>query len=398
VKIGIVTPNYYPYPGGVTEHVHHTCLELKRLGHEVRVITSRFGKGETPDEEDVIRVGRSITVPANGSLSPLPLGSRLGARLARVFARERFDVLHVHEPLMPMLCLAAVRAARAPVVGTFHSNREKPVGYRVFHRAFEPYAAKLAKRIAVSTAARDTIQGPLGGTYEIIPNGVDVGRFSTAAPIPELLDGKLNILFVGRMDPRKGAKHLLRALPAIRSELPVSRVTFVGGGPLSWYYRSYVPRSCGDYALFEGRVSAGMLPRYYATADIYCSPATRGESFGIVLLEAMAAGAATVASDIPGYRDVVTHGETGILVAPGRPSAIADAIVRLGRDENLRASLVANGRRAVERYSWDTITREILAVYEEAVSGERSGRSVRGDEPGQKPRAVDAPIGVGSAT
>jgi phosphatidylinositol alpha-mannosyltransferase len=398
VKIGIVTPNYYPYPGGVTEHVRHTYVELRRLGHDVRVVTTSFGEGETPDAHDVVRVGRSVTVPANGSMCPVAVAPRMVSRLRTIFEREAFDLLHVHEPFMPLLCLAALRAAEMPVVGTFHASNESSWGYRLFRRALQPYAAKLSKRIAVSASARDTVGRHLGGTYEIVPNGVDVERFASAEPIPELSDGTLNVLFVGRMEPRKGARFLLAALPAIRSALPDSRVTFVGGGPLTWYYRLHVPRSCGDYATFEGRVSADMLPRYFRTADIYCSPATGGESFGIVLLEAMAAGAAIVASNISGYGDVVSHEDTGILVPPGDPSAIADAIVRVGRDEALRGALVGNARRSVERYSWVRVTREILDVYEDAVSGARTGGAPGGEEAAYAHRRVGRPVGAGLAT
>jgi phosphatidylinositol alpha-mannosyltransferase len=374
VKIGIVTPNYYPYPGGVTEHVHHTYLELRRLGHDVRVVTTSFGDGETPDEHDTIRVGRSFTVPANGSMCPVAVAPGMVASLKTVFDEEAFDLIHVHEPFMPMLCLSALRAADVPVVGTFHASNESSIGYRLFRGALEPYAAKLTKRIAVSNAARETVARHLGGSYEIVPNGVDVERFASAEPIPELSDGRVNVLFVGRMEPRKGAKYLLAALPAIRAALPDSRVVFVGGGPLSWYYRSHVPRSCRDYVRFEGRVSAEALPRYFKSADVYCSPATGGESFGIVLLEAMAAGAAIVASNIGGYRDVVSHEETGVLVPPREPSALADAVVRVGRDAALRGALVEAAGRAVERYSWGRVTREILEVYERALSRPSAGQ------------------------
>jgi phosphatidylinositol alpha-mannosyltransferase len=393
VKIGIVTPNYYPYPGGVTEHVRHTYVELKRLGHEVKVVTTSFGRGETPDARDVIRVGRSVPIPANGSICPVAVAPRMASRLRAIFEREAFELLHVHEPFMPMLCLAALRAAEVPVVGTFHASNESSLGYRLFRHALEPYAAKLSRRIAVSASARETVRRHLGGSYEIVPNGVDVERFASAPPIPGLSNGRLNILFVGRMEPRKGARFLLAALPAIRAALPESRVTLVGGGPLAWYYRLHVPRSCGDYATFEGRVTPDMLPRYFRSADIYCSPATGGESFGIVLLEAMAAGAAIVASNIGGYSDVVSHEETGILVPPGEPSAIADAVVRVGRDRALRSALVENARRSVERYSWDRVTREILDVYGEAVSDERPVEGAGADEAAVARR----PVGAGPA-
>ena len=219
MKIGIVTPNYYPYPGGVTEHVRHTYVELRRLGHEVKVVTASFGAGETPDVRDVIRVGRSIPVPANGSMCPVAVAPRMASQLRAVFEREAFELLHVHEPFMPMLCLAALRAAEVPVVGTFHASNESALGYRLFRGALGPYAAKLSRRIAVSASARETVRRHLGGSYEIVPNGVAIERFASARPIPEISDGLLNILFVGRMEPRKGARFLLAALPAIRAAL-----------------------------------------------------------------------------------------------------------------------------------------------------------------------------------
>ena len=314
----------------------------------------------------------------------------MASQLRAVFEREAFELLHVHEPFMPMLCLAALRAAEVPVVGTFHASNESALGYRLFRGALGPYAAKLSRRIAVSASARETVRRHLGGSYEIVPNGVAIERFASARPIPEISDGLLNILFVGRMEPRKGARFLLAALPAIRAALPESRVILVGGGPLTWYYRMHVPRSCGGYAAFEGRVSADMLPRYFRSADIYCSPATGGESFGIVLLEAMAAGAAIVASNIEGYGDVVSHEATGILVPPGEPSAIADAVVRVGSDRKLREALVENARRSVERYSWDRVTREILHVYEDAMSGARTGDGARAEKASAAPRPVGA--------
>jgi len=387
MKIGIVTPAFYPYPGGVTEHVYHTYLELGRLGHDVKVITTSFGPGGSPCEDDVIRIGRAFSVPANGSICPVAVDIRMAARLRRVFHNEAFDVLHLHEPLMPALCLAALSQADVPTVGTFHASNDDSVGYRIFRPLLDRYVRKLTRRIAVSNAARRTASIHFGGEYEIVPNGVDVTRFATAKPIPELRDGSFNILFVGRMEPRKGAKHLLRAMPAMCEAIPDCRLVVVGGGPLASHYGSYVPDSCRGRIEFTGFVSNEMLARHYATADVFCSPATGGESFGIVLLEAMASGSAIVASNIAGYNDVVDSGRTGILVAPGSPDAISEAVIRLERDPETRARIVKDARDEVERYAWERVTRDILRVYEAAIGASPSGDGGGSTEGDRKEKA-----------
>jgi phosphatidylinositol alpha-mannosyltransferase len=382
MKIGIVTTAYYPYPGGVSEHVYNTYRQLKELGHDVRVVTTSFGRGTAANDPDVIRIGRAVSVPANGSICPVATGFRIADRVRRALESERFDVVHVHEPFMPMLCLSVLREANVPLVGTFHACNESALGYRLFRPMLLRYAERLTCCIAVSEAARRTAARHFDVGFSVIPNGVDVERFSLAEPAPELSDGRTNLLFVGRMEPRKGAKHLFRALPAVLEEVPDLRLTVVGGGPFLKYYRSFVPAECRGSVRFEGFVSSERLASHYASADIYCSPAVGGESFGIVLLEAMAGGAAIVASDISGYRDVVEHGRTGLLVSPGDPDDIARAIVRLARDSELRSALVANAREAVMRYSWDRVTREIVEVYEEAIGAGRSGT-------GRRPREAD---------
>jgi phosphatidylinositol alpha-mannosyltransferase len=376
MKIGIVTPTYYPYPGGVTEHVFHVRRELEALGHEARVVTTSFGRGDGGGAGDgaVIRIGRSVSVPANGSLCPVAMDLRMAARVRGVLERERFDVLHLHEPFMPALCLAVVREAEAPVVGTFHASNDSPVAYRVFRPFLAPYAEKLAARIAVSDAARLTVEPHFPGRYRVIPNGVDVERFAAARPLEEMGDGAFNVLFVGRFEPRKGLKFLFGALPAVLDAVPRARVTVVGGGPFARYYQGFLPESCRHAVRFAGFVSRDSLARHFASADVFCSPALGGESFGIVLLEAMAAGAAIVASDIPGYRGVVRDGETAVLVRRGSSEQIADAIVALARDDERRRRLAESARRAVERYSWKRVTREIVGVYEEVVADARPAR------------------------
>ncbi len=369
MKIGIVTPAFYPYPGGVTEHVYHTYLELERLGHDVKVVTTSFGPGGSPCEHDVIRIGRAFSVPANGSICPVAVDLRMSNQFRTVFRDESFDVVHLHEPLMPALCLAALSQVDMPAVGTFHASNDRSLGYKIFRPLLDRYVQKLTRRIAVSKAARNTASRHFDGDYEIVPNGVDVGRFSSAEPIEELRDGSFNILFVGRMEPRKGAKHLLRAMPRICEEIPGCRLVVVGGGPLASHYGNYVPESCRGRVMFTGHVSSEMLARHYATADVFCSPATGGESFGIVLLEAMASNSAIVASNITGYNDVVDDGRTGILVAPASPDAIADAVIRIAREPELRTRIVGAARAEVERYAWDRVTRDILRVYEAAIAG-----------------------------
>ena len=379
MKIGIVTPTYHPYPGGVPEHVYHTCVELGHLGHDVRVVTTHFGSGRAPNEEQVVRIGRSVSIPANGSICPVAVDVRMRAKVRRMLRTERFDVLHLHEPLMPTLCLAVLAEAEAPVVGTFHANNDGAFGYRLFRPLLERYIDKLDVRIAVSAAAERTVARHFGGDYTVIPNGVDIDRFSTATPASPRGSGAFNILFVGRLERRKGAKFLFRAMPRILREVPEARLIVVGSGPLSGYYRSHLPHDTVDRVTFAGRVSGDMLASHYAGADVFCSPAMGGESFGIVLIEAMAAGAAVVASDIAGYRDVVSDGATGLLVRRGDPESIATAIIRLAHDGELRRRLVESARGEVRRYSWDRVTRRILDVYVSAVDGGGADPGERGE-------------------
>ncbi len=377
LKIGIVTPTYHPYPGGVPEHVYHTSVELGRLGHDVRVVTTHFGSGRASNEEQVIRIGRSVSIPANGSICPVAVDVRMRGKVRGMLLAERFDILHLHEPLMPTLCLAVLAEAEAPVVGTFHANNEGALGYRLFRSYLDNYLDKLSARIAVSAAAVRTVSRYFGGEYTIIPNGVDIERFSTTAPARD--EGVFTILFVGRLEPRKGAKYLLRAMPRILREIPRARLVVVGSGPMSGYYRSHLPNDVADSVVFAGRVSGEALTRYYAEADVFCSPAMGGESFGIVLIEAMAAGAAVVASDIAGYRDVVRDGATGLLVRRGDPDSIAAAIVRLARDGELRRRLIESAARDVRQYSWDRVTGRILDVYESVLGGGAVDLGERGE-------------------
>jgi phosphatidylinositol alpha-mannosyltransferase len=288
------------------------------------------------------------------------VGLRLRHRLEEIFRRERFDIIQTHCPLVPTLPLAAIFADRAGarLAGTFHAAAEKNGLYSLFRRPLDIAARRLDHRTAVSEPARDFAARYFPGQYEIVPNGIDTSRFDPSVqPVEGLRDGKLNILFVGRMDRRKGLPYLFRALPMIQRSLPrLIRLILVGEGSLR---RKVMPRPIslgGAEIMAVGRVGADLLPRYYASADIFCAPATGRESFGIVLLEAMASGIPIVASSIPGFRQVVTSGRDGILTAPGSSGEIADAVVRIASDPKMAARMTAAGRERALSFDWSSVT------------------------------------------
>ena len=359
MKIGIVTQSYYPKPGGVTEVVHYTAAELRRLGHDVTIITTSYNSGGKR-EPGIIRIGRNILFPANGAWTNVTAGWRLRRQLEEIFRRERFDIIQTHCPLVPTLPALTILADRsgAKLVGSFHAAAEKNFLYALLRPLIEWWAQRLDHRIAVSEPARDFVSKYFPGRYEIIPNGIDSTRFHPDIdPVEGLRDGKLNILFVGRMDRRKGLPYLFKALPIIQRSIPrLVRLILVGEGNLR---RKVMPRPVslgGAEIMAVGRVDAELLPRYYASADVFCAPATGRESFGIVLLEAMAAGVPIVASDIPGFRRVVTRGRDGILTAPGSPEEIADAVARIASDSAMAARMIAAGREKALSYDWRSIT------------------------------------------
>lgn len=357
LKIAIVTQSYYPYFGGVTEHVHHVALALERLGHSVTLITGG-SRREIPESPlRVLRTGQTVLVPSNGARATVTLGFGLRRWLRRVLRTEGFDLVNSQCALAPTLPLFSIWEADCPVVGTFHSSAKSNLGYALFRRTLRKHHARLAGSIAVSEPARDFVRGYFGGDYRIIPNGVDTDRFSPAVrPIERFDDGAFNVLYVGRLEPRKGLSVLLRSFKGLwESEAERARLIIVGDGPLRKRLRQSVPAELHGAVHFEGRVSSELLPRYYASSHALCSPATQGESFGIVLLEAMASGVPVVASDIPGYRTAVKNGVHGILVEPGSPGPLATALCLLARDASLREQMAAAGRENAELYSWNRV-------------------------------------------
>lgn len=375
MHICIVSDPYYPYPSGVTEHVHHLAHHLGRRGHEVRILTAHYGRGEG-DYPGVTRVGRILYVPSNKSVATLPFALNLPWQIKKFLGSHHFDILHLHGPFPPNLSFWALLFSRSANVATFHSTRFsfRAPGASVFRVAFRKWYQRLDGLIAVSNAARDSIHPYIPGEYRIIPNAVDTERFNPNTPPLARLGGpNPKILFLGRLDPRKGLEQLLNALPLIRKELPATHLIVAGSGPQeSRYKRMASELGLGDSVTFLGFVSPEELPACYASCDVYCSPALGGESFGIVLIEAMASGKAVVASDIPGYREVIKDGENGLLVNPAKPQEIATATIRILRDSSLRKGLERRGRAAAEEYSWSKIAKRIEEFYLEIIGRERN--------------------------
>jgi phosphatidylinositol alpha-mannosyltransferase len=364
LKIGIVSPYGYPHPGGVNQHVGHLHEGLRERGHHVWIITSKYGK-QRESEGHIIRLGTGWAFPANGSVGRVTLGLRFKRQAREVLEAHRFDILHFHEPFVPFLSPTVLDASETVNVATFHAFGGFSPSYWIGSKFAGRLAELLHGRIAVSGAARHFIDRYFPGDYRIIPNGVEIEKFAEAQPYEELRDGTLNILFVGRFEERKGLIHLLKAYHRLRKRKVDARLLVIGDGPKRREYKRYVGlRGIRDVE-FLGRVSDEEKVRYFASADIYCAPNTGQESFGIVLLEAMAAGVPIVASDIHGFKRVVERNVQGILVEPRNPRALAAALYALARDPELRHDMGEAGRERAPEFSWDRVTERIVDYYYE---------------------------------
>ena len=369
MKIGIVSQSYYPRYGGVTEHVHALAAELRKRGHEVTIITSFFRRGEKGFRDGVLRIGWNILVPFNRAFVDFTIGFSLKRRLKNAIRDLDLDIVHVHCPMAPTLPIFAVQVSDRPTVGTFHSTGGRTAIQDLFKPMVVGVMERLDARIAVSSTAQTTAEIYHPGPYHVIPNGVDVERFHPlVAPFPEWRDPAFtNILFVGRLDPRKGVQDLVAAMPEVVQRTDGrARLLVVGDSYLRPQIMAGVPNAVREHVHFLGHVPSEDLPRWYATGDIFCSPATGNESFGIVLVEAMAAGKAVVCSDIPGYRTVVTPGKDAAVFPPGDVSALARTLSQLVEDPDRRGRIAENGRQRALEFAWPTVVDRIEKVYREA--------------------------------
>ncbi len=367
MKIALVSPYDFAYPGGVVNHIASLERHLTRMGHEVKVIAPA-SQAVTTFGDRFIPIGKPRPIPSSGTICRITISLRLASTIKAVLDRENFDIIHLHEPFMPMLCSAVLRFSNVPNIGTFHAadgkpgyNFGKPVSTIMLKRRLH----KLDGKIAVSEPAMRFASKYVPGYYDIIPNGVDAENFSPdVAPIEELCDGKQNIVFVGRLERRKGLKYLLKAYQQVKQEIPNSQLIVVGpGNRPRKKYEKWIKRNGLQDVVFVGYAPYADLPRYYQTADVFCSPATGRESFGIVLLEAMTLGKPVVATNIEGYASVVTHGKEGLLVPPKNSGALAQALISLLKEEELRQQMGTEGKVTAEEYRWEHVAQRVFDYY-----------------------------------
>ncbi len=360
MKIALVSPYDWCVEGGVNSHITHLASAFRRWGHDAVV----FAPASRPDEVngEVVVMGKPRRVHASGSVARISFAWNPGA-VKRALAEGQFDIVHLHEPLMPLLPYHFLRYSTAANVGTFHAAKE---GGNRFYEYTRPltrrWFRKLDGKIAVSPAAARLVSRYYAGYYNIIPNGIEYEHFAgPVEPLPEFMDGKCNLLFVGRPEKRKGLKFLLRAYIRLQETNPNFRLIVVGAGDFSRYERLMRPF---PGVVFRPNVPYDELPRYHRSAAIFVSPATGNESQGIALLEAMAAGMAVIASNIEGFAGVLTDEEEGVLVRPKDDEAIAAAVSRLAGDARLRARLGEAGQARAAHYSWDNVAHRVLSYYE----------------------------------
>jgi phosphatidyl-myo-inositol alpha-mannosyltransferase len=361
MRIGMVCPYSFDVPGGVQAHVLQLAEVMRGYGHDVSVLAPSSPDVTLPDY--VVSGGKAVPIPYNGSVARLRFGPATHRLVKRWLVQGDFDVLHLHEPNAPSLSMLALMIAEGPIVATFHTSTTKSFTLSVFQGILRPWHEKIVGRIAVSDLARRWQMEALGSDAVEIPNGVDVASFASAPPLDGYPRPGKSVLFLGRFDePRKGMAVLLGALPALVAAFPEVEILVVGRGD-----EEELTEEAGDLAghlRFLGLVNDAEKASAMRSADVYCAPNTGGESFGIVLVEAMAAGTAVVASDLDAFRRVLEDGTAGRLVPIDDSEALAAALIEILGDDEARARYVEAATEAVHRYDWSVVAQDILRVYE----------------------------------
>ncbi|MFL6181973.1 MAG: glycosyltransferase family 4 protein [Actinomycetes bacterium] len=381
MKVGIVCPYDWNVPSGVAIHVHELAEALIGLGLDVHVLAPGDDSGEEHYPDYVTVLGRAIPVPYNGSVARVLFGPRSASKVRRWIREGDFDVLHVHSPVTPSLGMMACWSAIGPIVATFHAavdGRSRAMASTAW--MLQATLEKVRARIAVSEEARRTVVEHLGGDAVLVPNGVNVERFATAQPRPEW-SGPATMAFLGRVDEeRKGLQELLEAFPAIVAEHPDARLFVAGPGETDAVER--LPTELRDRITVLGRISELDKAALFASVDLYIAPHIGGESFGIVLLEAMSGGAPVVASDLTAFRDVLDGGKFGVLFKTSDAQALATATSELLSDASRRAELRQLGQERAREYDWSRVAKQVIAVYETVATGDEKVREDDRQGPG----------------
>ena len=370
LRLAQVSPYDFAHPGGVQRHIASLSRELQPRGHALSILATCTSDAPAVDigDVDLRTFGRSVPIPTAGAVARISFSVWHEWRLKNLLEEEQFDIVHIHEPLMPMFALTASRFSPSTTIGTFHAyNEGRAKGYTIWKKILNRGAIRLNGRIAVSEPAKTFAKRYFDGDYRVIPNGLDVDRFSKLGPKPSILkDEAINMVFVGRVnEPRKGLRYALGAYSLLKWEYPNLRLIVVGAGiPDRESYRIMGERSLDD-VVFVGPVTDDELPDYYQHADIFLAPNTGKESFGFIIIEAMSASTPIIASDIPGFASVMTDGKEGLMFAPKDESAMAHAIKRLIENPGLRVQLGVDGRATVDQYRWDRVADKVLGYYEE---------------------------------
>ena len=368
MRVGIVCPYSWDIPGGVQAHVRDLAEALIGLGQRVSVLAP--GDEDTPLPPYVVAAGRAVPVRYNGSVARLQFGPVSATRVRRWLRDGAFDVLHVHEPVAPSLSLLALMLARGPIVATFHTANPRSRSLSAAHNVLQPFLEKITGRIAVSAAARQVQVEHLGGDAVEIPNGVAVAHYAAAGPLPGYPRQGGTVGFIGRYDePRKGMSVLLDGLARLTPDRPGLRLLVAGRGDAGELRRELPPALAGRVDLL-GQVSEADKARMLRSVDVYCAPNLGSESFGIILLEAMAAGTAILASDLDAFRRVLDDGHAGALFPTGDAGALARELTGLLDHSDLRAEFASAGAEVVAAYDWPVVARQVLDVYETVIAAD----------------------------
>jgi len=367
VKIGMVCPYSFDVPGGVQAHVVELARVFIERGHRVSVLAP--ASDGTPLPDFVVSAGRAVAIPYNGSVARLSFGPMAYTRIRRWIDGNDFDVLHLHEPNAPSLSMLALKIAEGPIVATFHTSTTKSLILSTFQGVLRPYHEKISGRIAVSELARRWQVEALGSDAVEIPNGVDVAAFARAPMLPGYPRPGRTVLFLGRYDePRKGMAVLLGALPELVRRHPELEILIVGRGDEERLRRE--AGALAGHLRFLGQVTDEEKASAMRSADVYVAPNLGGESFGIILIEAMAAGTPVVAGELDAFRRVLRDGTAGVLVPVGDSARLAAAIDSLLTDRERRDELVRTATRVVGEYDWPVVAEQILRVYETVAVGD----------------------------